>query len=170
MCRIHFRTLHPGTLIRPFKNSTSLYLQCTRKRNVERFSMDGLQKNRYFRCYSLTITSTSVDNICQTLARYADISISLTPTTYFGEPEGVNIKTDSVISPYISRKACLRHYIYMPFKTKSKRCLIDFTEGFDIYGPDLLCTPSHASPTCMLDPVCICLTRTARHSVQNINR
>ncbi|CAG2210234.1 unnamed protein product [Mytilus edulis] len=47
-------------------------------------------------------TSTSVDNICQTQARDTVIGVSLTPTKY-GRPDGLNIKTDSVTSPYNSQ-------------------------------------------------------------------
>lgn len=37
------------------------------------------------------------------------------------------------------------------FKLRGKRCRIDFTEGFDIDGPDLLRTPSHISPLTLPD-------------------
>ncbi|CAC5359662.1 unnamed protein product [Mytilus coruscus] len=96
-------------------------------------------------------TSTSVVNICQMQARDTVIGILLTPTKYRGEPEGINIKTDIVTSLYNSQKACHRRYFYTPSKPRSKRCRIDFTEGFDIDGPDLLCTPSHTSPISMPD-------------------
>ncbi|CAC5397351.1 unnamed protein product [Mytilus coruscus] len=128
----------------------------TRRRNAERFTqwMD-FKKAVASTATPVTTTSTSVDNICQTQARYTVIGISLTPTKYRGEPEGINIKTDIATSPYNSQKACHRRYFYAPSKPRSKRCRIDFTEGFDIDSPDLLRTPSHTSPISMPDPEAI---------------
>ncbi|CAC5359339.1 unnamed protein product [Mytilus coruscus] len=42
-----------------------------------------------------------------------------------------------------------------PNLERSKRCRIDFTEGFDLDGPDLLRTPSHTTPISMPDPEAI---------------
>lgn len=128
----------------------------TRRRNAERFTqwMDS-KKAVASAATPVTTTSTSVDNTCQTQARDTVIGIPLIPTKYRGEPEGINIKTDIVTSPYNSQKACHGHYFYTPSKPRSKRSRIDFTEGFDIDGPDLLCTTSHTSPISMPDPEAI---------------
>ncbi|CAC5409578.1 unnamed protein product [Mytilus coruscus] len=130
----------------------------TRRRNTGRFTqwMDS-KKAVASAATPVTTTSTSVDNICQTQARDTVIDIPLTPTKYRGEPEGINIKTDitSACGPYNSQKACHRRYFYTPSKPRSKRSRINFTEGFDIDGPDLLRTPSYTSPISMPDPEAI---------------
>ncbi|CAC5409010.1 unnamed protein product [Mytilus coruscus] len=58
-------------------------------------------------------------------------------------------------NPYNSQKACHRRYFYSSFKPRSKSCRIDFTEEFEIDGPDLLRTPSHISPLTLPDPEAI---------------
>ncbi|CAC5411365.1 unnamed protein product [Mytilus coruscus] len=137
------QTLHPGTLSRPCKRNERLHLPGDSKKAVASAATP------------VTTTSTTVDNICQTQARDTVIGTPLTRTKYRGEPEGINIKTDIVTSPYNSQKACHRRYFYTLSKPRSKRSRIDFIEGFDIDGPDLLRTPSHTSPISMPDPEAI---------------
>ncbi|CAG2214909.1 unnamed protein product [Mytilus edulis] len=79
-------------------------------------------------------------------------SREIVPTKYQGEPEGIIIKTDTVISPYNPRKACHRQYYLQPTKDRGKRCRIDYDEGFDLDDPELLRTPPHTSPLLMPSP------------------
>ncbi|CAG2256985.1 unnamed protein product [Mytilus edulis] len=76
--------------------------------------------------------TTKVDQNQQTEAKTArDGSREIVPTKYQGEPEGIVIKTDTVISPYNPRKACHRQYYLQSTKDRGKRCRIDFDERFD---------------------------------------
>ena len=130
--------------------------QSTRRQNAERFTqwMDS-KKAVASAATPEPTTSTSVDDICQTQARDTVIGITLTPKKYGGEPKGLNIKTDTVTSPYNSQKACHCRHFYTPTKPRSKRCRIDFTESFDINGPYLIRTPSHTLPISLPDPEAI---------------
>ncbi|CAG2220670.1 unnamed protein product [Mytilus edulis] len=97
--------------------------------------------------------TTKVDQNQQTEAKTAqEGSREIVPTKYQGEPEGIIIKTDTVISPYNPRKACHRQYYLQPTKDRGKRCRIDYDEGFDLDDPELLRTPPHTSPLLMPSP------------------
>ncbi|CAG2196489.1 unnamed protein product [Mytilus edulis] len=76
-------------------------------------------------------------------------SREIVPTKYQGEPEGIVIKTETVISPYNPRKACHRQYYLQPTKDRGKRCRIDYDEGFNLDDPELLRIPPHTSPLVM---------------------
>ncbi|CAC5396785.1 unnamed protein product [Mytilus coruscus] len=125
----------------------------TRRRDAKRYDQWVQAKTAAVTSTDVIPSTASVDQNHQTEARTSLEGIrEITPTKYQGEPEGVIIKTDIVISPFNPRKACHRQYYLHPTNHRGKRCWIDFDEGFDLDDPELLRTLPHTSPLIMPSP------------------
>ncbi|CAG2185155.1 unnamed protein product [Mytilus edulis] len=126
----------------------------TRRRDAKRYDQWVQAKSSAATSAEVIPHTTKVDQNQQTEAKTArEGSREIVPTKYQGEPEGIIIKTDTVISPYNPRKACHRQYYLQPTKDRGKRCRIDYDEGFDLDDPELLrTTPPHTSPLLMPSP------------------
>ncbi|CAC5399210.1 unnamed protein product [Mytilus coruscus] len=125
----------------------------TRRRDAKRYDQWVQAKSSAATSAEVIPHTTKVDKNQQTEAKTAlEGCREIVPTKYQGEPEGIVIKTDIVISPFNPRKACHRQYYLQPTSDRGKRCRIDYDEGFDMDDPELLRTPPHTSPLIMPSP------------------
>ncbi|CAC5402049.1 unnamed protein product [Mytilus coruscus] len=98
----------------------------TRRRDAKRYDQWVQAKSSAATSAEVIPHTTKVDKNQQTEAKTAlEGSREIIPTKYQGEPEGIVIKTDIVISPFNPRKACMPSPILSSANQRQRQAMPD---------------------------------------------